>query len=137
MYEDFFEEMRNMQRRMDDLFNKFSSEVSTGLRKPLSDVSETDEEIKLVIDMPGMDKDDIDISVTDDGLEIVAEKEEKEEEKLKKYERRYSGFSRYFSLPENADIENIKATYDKGVLEITIPKKRTEKKKKKKKIKVK
>ena len=93
---------------------------------PVADIWETDKAVKAVIDMPGVNKEDIKINVKDNGIEIKAEKkEEKKEEKKGIYreERRYTGFYRFIPLPENTIPEKTEAEYKNGVLELTIPKK--------------
>ena len=103
-------------------------------RQPLADMWETDKEFRATVEMPGVNKEDIKINAADDGLEIKVEKksEHKQEDKKKgmyRFERSYSGFYRYFSLPENADAEHVEATYKNGVLELKVPKKEIEAKK--------
>ena len=150
MYEDVLEEMMKMQEKINKLFNSFVTrdlfpsyrilnEKMKGFLRPLSDIIETDKEIIAIIDLPGVSKKDIDIIITDSGMEITAKKKTEKKvakKNLKKYERKYMGFSRFFSLPRSADIKNIKATYRDGILEITIPKNKL-KIRKKKKIKIK
>lgn len=102
--------------------------------EPLTDVVESDSEITAKIEIPGVGKEDIKLNATKDGIEIQAEKKDeiKEEDKKKgryKIERSYSGFYRYFSLPENADVDKIKANYENGILELKIPKTAKEQKK--------
>jgi len=92
------------------------------------------------VDLPGMSKDDIDIQIEDNNLIISGErkiKEELKEENYYKIESSYGTFKRSFSLPEDADIENIHASSTDGVLEVVIPKLKKEKEQKNKKIKIK
>ena len=110
-------------------------------RQPLADIFETDKEIVATMELPGVEKKDIEINVDNGVLEVkVEKKEEKKEEEKKKglyrLERSYAGFYRSFRIPENVDADKITATYKNGVLELRIPKK-SEKKKKGKKIEVK
>ncbi len=77
------------------------------------------------VDLPGMSKDDINISVEDNTLVISGErdfKDEVKEESYYKVESSFGSFSRSFTLPEEADIENIHAESTDGVLEIIVPK---------------
>ena len=104
--------------------------------EPLSDIYETDKEIIAKMEIPGVKKEGIKISATENGVEVKCEKAEelKEEDKKKgKYrlEMTYSGFYRYFSLPENADTDKINANYQDGILELNIPKTKKELKKEK------
>ncbi len=146
-----WDEFRRMQEEMDRLFSTIMREpywtgvweeeripVETSMyRQPLADIWETDDEIIATIELPGVEKEDIQVNVVDDYIEVKVEKKEehKEEDKKKgmyRLERRYSGFYRRIPLPEEADADSIKATYKNGVLELRIPKKKTEKKKGKK-----
>ena len=80
---------------------------------------------------PGLKKDEIKIDVEGNMLTISSEKEEKIEEKDKKFTRKeysYSSFSRSFTLPEDVKAESIDAHYENGVLEIKLPRKEETKK---------
>ena len=90
------------------------------------DVNEDDKEYIVNVDMPGVKKDDIDISVEGHQVTVRAEvKREKSSGKGKElYNERYSGQAyRTFSLPSEIDSGNAKAAYDGGVLTLTLPKK--------------
>jgi HSP20 family protein len=95
-------------------------------RTPLSNITETDKTYEISAELPGMDKSDIQLTITENTLEIKGErKEEKKEEKEGQYVRRESrstSFYRAFNLPENVDENGIDANLDKGVLKVTIPK---------------
>jgi HSP20 family protein len=90
-----------------------------------------DKEIIATAEMPGLEKKDIKINVTEDMLEISTEtkQEEKKEEKGYIYRERRSGsYYRAISLPSPVDPDNSKATYENGVLEIKMPKTEVKKK---------
>jgi len=92
---------------------------------PAIDMSETDKEISIHAEIPGMDAKDIDISLNGRVLTIKGEKKQEQEEKEKNYhriERRYGSFSRSFELPADVDANNVNATYENGVLELSLPK---------------
>jgi HSP20 family protein len=95
-------------------------------RTPLSNITETDKTYEISAELPGMDKSNIQLTITDNMLEIKGEqKEEKKEEKEGQYVRRESrstSFYRAFNLPDNIDENGIDANLDKGVLKVTIPK---------------
>ena len=100
-------------------------------REPFIDLVENDKEITATAEMPGLEKQDIKINVTEDRLEISAEikQEEKKEEKGYIYRERRSGsYYRAISLPSPVDPENSKATYNNGILEIKMPKTEVKKK---------
>lgn len=92
---------------------------------PAVNIKEMEAEFEIELAVPGMTKEDIKVEVLDGVLTISAEKNDKKEEKTKKYTRRefsYNKFSRSFTLPENVDTEAVKANYADGVLHLTIPK---------------
>ena len=94
--------------------------------EPALDVSETDDDVIVKAEVPGIDPKDLDIRVTGDVLTIKGEKHEEKEEKTKevhRVERSYGAFTRSIDLPEAVDAEKIKAECRGGVLTITLPKK--------------
>jgi HSP20 family protein len=106
---------------------------------PAVDLVESDKAYEITAELPGMDNKNIDIKVTDGRLTIKGEKQEEKEEKKKDYylhERRFGSFERSFDLPESVDAEKIEASFKKGVLTVTLPKK-AEAQKPAKKIEVK
>lgn len=117
-----------MNRLFDNFFRGVDIEPFEkrfGAFQPDIDVTETDKEIKVSAELPGMDDKDIDVSLTKDSLTIKGEKKEEKEEKKKDYyrmERSYGSFSRTISLPIEIDADKAKAQFKKGVLTITLPK---------------
>lgn len=106
---------------------------------PLANINETNKEYQLDLSVPGMKRDDFKVDVDNGIITVSSEKEEEKNEEDKNYSRRefsYSKFSRSFSLPENADENNINAKYDNGILKVTIPKVQESISKPKKEIKV-
>ncbi|NLO72120.1 MAG: Hsp20/alpha crystallin family protein [Porphyromonadaceae bacterium] len=111
-----------------DLFdwtNKNYSKTNTTL--PSVNVRENDNEFGIEVAVPGFDKSDFKIEVHNDVLTISSEKQEKSETKEEKeqYTKRefsYQAFTRSFTLPESADGDKVAATYDKGILTVSIPK---------------
>ena len=96
-----------------------------GLNAPAVNVEETDKEFRIEVAAPGLEKNDLKISVTDGVLTISSEKKIENEEKKDRYLRRefgYTSFSRSFTLPDGTDSEKINATHKNGVLHIGIPK---------------
>lgn len=150
-----WDEMRRIHEQMDYLFNNFFSVepfvrnnllldnmsenkglVTSNYKTPASDIYETDKEIIAEIDMPGVEKKDIEVNVSEDGIEVKAEKKHEAsiEDKKKgmfRFERNYSGFYRCFSLPSNADPNKATAEFKNGVLKIKVPKLKIAQKKKK------
>lgn len=120
----------------DDLFPSLAKGAQTSL--PTIDVIENEKEYKVKAELPGMKEDDVDISVKDQYLTISGEKTVEEEHKEDNFISRecsYGSFRRSFLLPDSADADNASAAFSKGVLTITIPK-RKEAKETEKKIKV-
>ena len=94
---------------------------------PAVDIKETDEEYQVIADLPGISKDALEISVVDDVLNIVVNREEDNEENVEgrviRKERVRGKSTRSFKLSDSVDSENIQASYKDGVLSITVPKK--------------
>jgi HSP20 family protein len=92
---------------------------------PAFDVSETENELIVKAEIPGMDKKDIDIHLTDGLLTIKGEKKHEKEDKTENYhriERSYGAFSRSMRLPFDVETDKVDATYKDGVLKVTLPK---------------
>lgn len=93
---------------------------------PDFDVKETQDDYQFQADIPGVEEDDLDISVTASRLTISGKREEESEERADTYyasERSYGSFSRSFTLPEGTDMEGVQADLKSGVLTVTVPKK--------------
>ena len=91
---------------------------------PQIDVFERDNRLVTKVDLPGLRKEDVTVEVTDGHLAISGQrKSEKEEEKANVYrcERSYGSFYRAVPLPEGAQLEDVKATFADGVLEVSVP----------------
>lgn len=92
---------------------------------PRVDVTETDQAIELAAELPGMEEKDVELLVQDGVLTIRGEKKLEKEEKKKNYhvvERQYGSFQRSYELPDIVDQDKIAAKFDKGVLQVTLPK---------------
>ncbi len=101
--------------------------------KPAMDVYETDKEIVVKTHLPGFNSENVDISIEDNILRITGKIEEEIEDKKKGYwkkEIRQGSFERMVQLPSGVKPEEINAEYEKGVLQIKIPKMEKEKKEK-------
>lgn len=126
MLEPFRKEMEGVMEKFfgEDAGNGKASLVKTWA--PRVDVEETDKEIVVKADLPGVDPKAIEISVENGILTVRGEKKEEKEEKNKNYHRveRFAGsFSRAIALPPGADAEKVSATSTNGVVTITVPKK--------------
>jgi HSP20 family protein len=119
---------QDMNSLFDNFFRGFEPEPfepRLGAFSPRVDIAETDREIKVTAELPGMDDKDIDVALTRDMLTIKGEKKEEKEEKGKNYyrmERSYGSFSRSIPLPSEIDTNKVKADFKKGILTVTLPK---------------
>jgi len=92
---------------------------------PKTDVVESATAYEVHLAVPGLNKEDFNIEVNDNHLDVSGERKFSNEKKEKNYhaiETHYGSFSRSFTLPENVDASKINAKYNNGILEITIPK---------------
>ena len=92
---------------------------------PAVDVTETEKGYKVVAELPGMDEKNIEVKITNGMLTIKGEKqEEKEEEKQDYYlrERSFGSFERTFPVPDGVELDQVDASFKKGVLTVTLPK---------------
>lgn len=126
MLEPFRKEMTDLMQRFfgEEAGNGFLTAAKTW--SPRVDVEETDKEILVKADLPGVDPKAIEISIENGILTVRGEKKEEKEEKKKNYHRveRFSGsFYRAIPLPPGVDAEKVSATSANGVVTITIPKK--------------
>ena len=123
-------EIFSLRRDMDRLFDTFygnseseAPDVSTW--RPSVDIAETQNEYVVTADLPGINREDLDVSVTDGRLTIRGERRqtaEANQNNVHRVERVYGTFSRAFDLPKAVDAEKISATYRDGVLSVQVPK---------------
>jgi len=125
----------SLQREMNQLFDDFFRDFDIApfrfggdrLRtfSPSIDIKESDKEISIKAELPGMDEKDIEVNLLEDRLTIKGEKKEEKEDKGSDYyqmERSYGSFSRVIALPEFVDTKKAEATFKNGVLSIKLPK---------------
>lgn len=127
-----------MDRWFDEAFKSFGiPSLPTGLGsirstgggpgefyRPQIDVSGDDNCYQISLDVPGLSEDDLSLELKDDVLTIRGQKEERNESKDRQYyrvERSYGSFQRTLALPDDADVDEIRASLDKGVLHLEIP----------------
>ncbi len=124
-------ELSSLQHEMNRLFNTMfetpSAEGGSGLRRwtPAMDLVETDDHFVLRADLPGMSQEDISIEVEDRALTVSGERKAEHEvrqEGFHRVERSFGRFSRSLTLPEGVDPEAVSASFDRGVLEVRVPK---------------
>lgn len=122
--------LRNLQREVDSLFDRFFNRTggdgsTSTVWSPRTDLVETDDDFRLRLDVPGLTKEDISINLQNRTLTVSGERtsERTEEgEEFVRVERAFGSFHRSFTLPDAVDENNIEATYDNGVLTISVPK---------------
>lgn len=121
--------LRDLQQQLDDAFSdEAAPPPEDGLSRwsPKVDVFEENENIVFEIEAPGVNKDDLDISIEDNRLVIRGERREQreagEDRDYYRSERFFGTFQRSFSLPDTIDAESVEASYDDGVLTVSLPK---------------
>jgi HSP20 family protein len=125
-----FGEMSLLQNQMNRLFNSalqgWPDGDSNGTTSwtPAADIYESDNELTVNLDLPGVDPNMVDIRVENNTLTIRGERhfEEKQKENFHRVERSYGPFARAFTLSTSVDPDKIRANYKTGVLTITLPK---------------
>lgn len=122
-----------LRQEFDDIFDRvwrgsdlarFDNRGALPLR-PSVDVSESESDFQVVVELPGLDEKDVEVTLGDDRLTIKGEKKAERDEKRNNYhlvERTYGAFQRSFNLPSEADANKIAATFDKGVLTVIVAK---------------
>ena len=140
-FESFFREMDSLHKEMDRLFEDFwkgsgrhsmttpwhstTAPWAHGEIMPRIDETEDDKAFHIQVELPGMDKDDVDITLSNGVLTIRGEKKREDEEKGKDFyrkERSYGAFRRSLPVPAEVDDSKIDASFRKGVLYIELPK---------------
>jgi HSP20 family protein len=110
----------------EDMLMPFSR-MGSSMRVPDTDVAESENEIRVVCELPGMRTEEVELSLENNVLTITGEKHAQREaagegETYHLSERRWGRFSRSFVLPREVDQEQIRASFENGVLTVTIPK---------------
>jgi HSP20 family protein len=127
-----FRELSTLQDRINRAFRDSYREggrdesLTTSSFAPAVDVYEDEHNVTLKIEVPGVDEKDINVNLENNTLTVHGERKietEEKEENYRRVEREYGSFTRTFTLPPAVDSEKVSATYDKGVLKITLPKK--------------
>jgi HSP20 family protein len=121
------DDFTNTFRLFDEIMNRAFNEPA-GLRPwvPAVDIAETENDLVLTADIPGLKLEDIDIRLENGTLTISGERKFEGDEKhgaWHRVERSYGSFQRAFSLPDSVDIDKVEASYQNGVLQVVLPKK--------------
>ena len=122
-------ELDSLQSDMNRLFDSFfgGRRANGGSQRwiPAMDLVESDDHLVLRADLPGMDEDDLNIEIKDNVLTVSGERKSEKESKSEGFyrvERAFGQFSRSLTLPDGIDADQVSAHFDRGVLEVRIPK---------------
>jgi HSP20 family protein len=131
--EPFFE-LTSLQDRVNQLFNQaFGGFEGLGREQPLTtatflppvDISEDEHNIAIKAEIPGLTEKDLNITLDNNVLTISGERKFEDEDKKENFhriERRYGRFTRSFTLPVGVDAQNVNATFENGILTVSLPK---------------
>ena len=130
-----------LERRMNSLFRTFLDDLnsvtpasaSSTTIIPRSDFMEDKEAYHITADLPGVKKEDVHLEVEQDCVRVYGEMKsnvERKDKDVKYVERRYGKFERVYGLDQQADVNHVKAKFEDGVLQVTIPKKEKQESKK-------
>lgn len=131
-FDPFLSLHREMNRLFDDVLRSAAvpaslrSDQGSAMLEPDIDVSETEKEIKICADLPGVSEQDVEVSLDEDMLTIRAERRHEHKEEKENYhlvERSFGTFQRSLRLPSSIDPDHVEARFENGVLRVTIPKK--------------
>lgn len=127
---DPFRDLMSIQNELNQLFGRtYGGDAGERVRSsawaPPLDVHETADRFVIAVELPGLGPDDVEISVEDNVLTLNGDRrfyDERTEEDFHRIERRFGSFSRSLTLPSTANAEGIEASFDAGVLTISVPK---------------
>jgi HSP20 family protein len=117
-------------RELATFFENFSDasakdQLSAGTFVPAVDVYEDEHNLVLKLEVPGVNEEDLKVSLENNTLTVTGERKfekEEKEENFHRIERRFGSFTRTFRLPNTVDTDNVEAGYDKGILKLTLAK---------------
>jgi HSP20 family protein len=143
--DDFFPSLSSF---FDDFFDRdLMSRVATGTTVPAVNISEEDDRFEVQVAAPGLRKEDFKVNLDRNMLTISAEHQDERTDgngngnnnggkKMTRREFSYSSFQRSFTLPDNVDADNIRASYQDGLLTLTLPKREEAKRQEKREISI-
>ncbi len=119
--------LRDLEGQFNRLFGELARDYDLSDRgwSPAVDLKESEHEYTLVADLPGMKREEIDVTVVDNTVTLKGERKHETESKEDGYhciERRYGSFERTFEIPGGFKADKISAHFDNGVLRVTLPK---------------
>ncbi len=120
---------RGVRTQLDSFFEDWFGRSMGGMLAPRVDVSETDKEVVLAFELPGVDEKDIDVSLAGDQLTVKGEKKAEHEDRkdeggrvVHRVERSYGAFQRTMTVPYRIAPEQVSAQFKDGILKVTLPK---------------
>jgi len=127
---DPFRELVTLQDRVNSLFEGFSDvsgkeQLAAGTFVPPVDIYEDEQNLVLKLEIPGVNEEDLQVSLENNLLTVKGERKfekEENEENFHRIERRFGTFTRTFRMPNTVDSDHTSASYDKGILKITLAK---------------
>lgn len=123
--ENMLTDIVNTIREKQEEFGKAFTDYTSTLGKPLADVMETEDAIIVVTDLPGVKKEDVEVNISEDSIDIIAKFEDEMEEEGTNYikqERNYGETRRSLMLPTKIDVKKSKAKFKDSVLTVELPK---------------
>jgi len=120
-----FRELAGFLENFADVNTAADNQQAFGSFVPAVDVYEDEQSLTLKLEVPGLNEEDINVTLENNTLTVSGERKfekEEKEENFHRIERRYGSFTRAFRLPNTVDSEKVEAGYDKGVLKITLAK---------------
>ena len=125
IFDNFWRGFGGISPRRNDMVPSWRNDMPFAAAVPAVDVVESDKDFRITAELPGLGRDDVDLNLSGNMLTIKGEKKEQREEKAANYyvsERRFGSFRRSFELPPTVKRDGIEASFDKGVLTVTLPK---------------
>ena len=129
---DPFKELEDVSNRLNRIFGRFPARAGSGQEmltladwSPSADITETDAAYLIKAEIPGVQKEDVKVTVQDGMLTMQGERKMEKDEKGKKFhhiERSYGSFVRSFRIPDDADENSVKAEFKDGMLSVTLSK---------------
>jgi HSP20 family protein len=125
-----FQSLRRLGNALDEAFNTWpftqdDGGAITSAWYPACDVLEDKESVKIIVELPGLTPEDVKLSLENNVLSIRGEKKQQAEERTERvhrYERSYGTFERSFALPTSVDSDHVSASFQNGILTVTVPK---------------
>ena len=123
--ENMLSDIVNSIKEKQEELGKSLSDYTTTFQKPLADVMETENSIIVITDLPGVKKEDIDIDISEDSIDITAKFEDEIDEEGANYikkERSYGETKRSISLPAQINVKEATAKFNDSILTVNLPK---------------